>query len=418
MDKTRDLITKFSYLLAIWLTPSNLFYKFFESRAYVNGRLVDYLIPKVYVLDLAVIAFVVVSFINHKKLIKKVDLDKNKLLKALVILLGVLVFRQLFSDQWSLSQHWVVSLIYLARIGLYLLFAFYVMRGWKRLKTITMPDLIITGLFQLTLAIYQFIYQKPLLAYKWLGESKIDLGIGIAQHNFAGVEQVLAYGTTAHPNILAGTVVFFWLWLLKLSQNWPRKNRDKKITLLGLGLLAVLSVIFMTQSITALLGLILALVVWKFQKKISGQQTALFLLSIILLVPILVHFCSLKWDNLSLARRSRLNSAGLRLLINNPLWGTGLMRSTTQIESVQTSPERVRFVQPPHQLIILWLAETGLLGLAIMLLMIKIFNHNQFFHKKNFYMLVFLAVLMSLDHYLLTSNSGLMILVLALFLPG
>ena len=100
--KNKNLLYQFLFGLIIFLIPSNLFFKVLESSAYVNGLLIDYLIPKLYLSDLVIFALFSWWVIDHqktilkkfKKTIKKVVLlsKKNKLIFFLVLAICVFFF--------------------------------------------------------------------------------------------------------------------------------------------------------------------------------------------------------------------------------------------------------------------------------------------------------------------------------------
>lgn len=95
--------------------------------------------------------------------------------------------------------------------------------------------------------------------------------------------------------------------------------------------------------------------------------------------------------------------------------GFGLGTVTTQIEKFSTSREVVRFIQPPHHLGLLWLTETGFFGLIFLLVGMTYLKKKQ----PNIFSAVLLTLLwlipiISLDHYLLTIESGKLLLALVL----
>jgi len=87
--------------------------------------------------------------------------------------------------------------------------------------------------------------------------------------------------------------------------------------------------------------------------------------------------------------------------IHHPFIGVGVQNFTTQVEKYSPSKEVVRFVQPAHNAVLLFFAETGILGLMLVLLLCKLCKHPT-------HVLVFLPLLpiLLLDHYLLTIQSG------------
>jgi hypothetical protein len=92
------------------------------------------------------------------------------------------------------------------------------------------------------------------------------------------------------------------------------------------------------------------------------------------------------------------------MLDSQPLVGVGLNQFTSRVEQYTQIREVVRFVQPVHHLGLLWLAETGLLGLMFLLwVLLEIKN------KKLILPILILLPIAVLDHYLLTQNQGLLL---------
>jgi hypothetical protein len=83
------------------------------------------------------------------------------------------------------------------------------------------------------------------------------------------------------------------------------------------------------------------------------------------------------------------------------------MFATTLKTPFANAGELIRFIQPTHNVPLLLLAETGLLGGVSMYLLAK-----KYLLKTDPAWLVLLAVLVSLDHYLVTQWVGGVLLVL------
>jgi hypothetical protein len=114
-------------------------------------------------------------------------------------------------------------------------------------------------------------------------------------------------------------------------------------------------------------------------------------------------------QNLSLSRRVTLNQAAIAMIDQRPQ-GVGLQAFTTQLERVSQSREIVRFVQPVHHLGLLWLAETGLLGLvALGVGLIYLKRAQPTWLTGVILAAIWLLPVASLDHYLLTIQTGLLL---------
>ena len=101
---------------------------------------------------------------------------------------------------------------------------------------------------------------------------------------------------------------------------------------------------------------------------------------------------------------------------DNLMLGVGLNTFTAKVESYTSNPEVVRFIQPVHHIGYLLVAETGLLGIVLMAsVLILLIRHKKIkdtsLFNKRFLFLSTLPI-MVLDHYLLTNQTGLLLLVL------
>lgn len=388
-----DWIKLFLLFFVIFTLFLNLFYKISLEGAFVQGLLVDYLIPKFYLAEIFLIPLVAISLGSLKK---------TKLNTGFCFLLLLLLLRQLSSNGALAS---FTHLIHLLEIFLF----FSVLKHDPLFQTKKAEKFIGSGLlavitFQSLLAIYQFISQKSLLAYQFFGETNLQDLANISRAQFFFGERLLPYGTLAHPNILAGVVVILSILIFNKSNNagWL------KILLTTNALL----IIFLTQSLSALLtlGLFFSyLLIDKFKNK----KLVIFLIYyfFLLFLPYLLskNFAT-ELDNNSIKRRVVLNQASLEMFQDNPIFGVGINNFTLNIEKYLPSAksgEIVRFVQPAHHLLFLILAEGGLLLLLILFLLIRQSQIDKFYQKT-----MILLAIASLDHYLLTQFSGLGLLAL------
>jgi len=389
-----ELIKLFLFFFVIFTCSINLFYKISLEGAYVRGLLVDYLIPKIYLVELFLIPFLVMEL---------KQLQKIKVNIYLCFLVLVLLGRQL------LSQSPLAAFVHLVHVTELVLF-FSVVRldplfKDKIAEKFGVGAMLSAIIFQSLLAIYQFIFQKSLLAYKFLGETNLMDLTNISKAQFFFSERILPYGATPHPNILAGVVVILSMLVINKIKNF------KLIQLLLIG--NALLIIFLTQSISALLTLGLFLfyqILNKFNKKIKIKKlliVLLFYLFLILLPYLLGRFATISTRQNSVDRRVILNQASLEMFKHQMLFGVGINNFTLNLETYSTNQETVRFIQPVHHLLFLTLSEGGLLLLIIFFLLIKQSNIKNFYTKS-----IILLALAGLDHYLFTQFSGMSLLVL------
>ncbi len=384
---------------AIFLAPLNLFIKWGESHAYVGGIFSDYLVNKLWLAEIPVLLIAVWW------LPKKIIANRQKIIqfakKYWWLFLGLLIFvaRQFFSILPTASWWYLLKVIEL------LIFAACLKEILPKVdRRLIEYVLLITVIFQFGVGLLQFINQQPLFDYHILGETQFTGSINVAKASFTDGETSLAYGTTAHPNILAGVVTILGLLWLEI-----RLLANKKPQWLELVVVAIIAVtLFITQSYSALLATSLFLLIKTFPS--VAKQPKPLAWSIGLLIPLLLIFLTTQTNDQSIFRRAFLNAHAVSLVAEQPLFGTGLNNFTTTLDQV-THPELVRFIQPAHNVFLLILAETGLLGL---LLIWQALRAGRLIIPTAW--LVLLITLLSLDHYLVTQWVGGVLLALAVII--
>jgi len=385
--------------LVIFLIPSNLFLKLWENNAYVNGLLVDYLIPKLYLSDIFIISLLTIWIVAEKKLYD----FKTLRLSTASFLVFLFIARQFF------TINNIASLYYLAKIFEFSLF-FIFLKNHKKLLATSHYALATSLVFQSLLAIYQFVFQKSLFGFWFFGETNLNNYAGIAKGVFNGVEKILPYGTTAHPNILAG---FLAVGIMALPLLTRRGIRGR-----GFVLILASIALLLTQSWSAWLVLLLYLtsafanarhplscVLRRMpERPRRGGWGVRLIVTLFVLSPILIYFFAQRFpQHTSLTRRDYLNQISIKMFFHHPILGVGLNNFTARVEDYGFLKETNRFIQPVHNGLLLILSETGILGIIIFLIASRKFSilNSQF--------LVILP-LFFLDHYLLTSQTGLLLL--------
>jgi O-antigen ligase len=399
--KKKPLSKIYTFLICsiVFLIPSNLFLRLNTSSAYVNGLLVDYLIPKLYLSDIFILILLLLWLIkvinNKKKLVLK-----SSQLYPLSILVSLIVVRQIFTP-YPLAAAWY--LFKLIEIGLLVWF----LSTHKKLlkKSIIYFTLIFTILFQSSLALWQFLTQRSLLGFTFFGEPNLSNSIGLVKDIWWNTGRVLPYATTAHPNILGGVLAIFNLTLIKLVLSTEKKWLK---VLTSLTIILATLVIVLTQSISAILTLIIGSILIT-RKKIDFTMSLFCGTIFFILTPLLIGLAAahLKNDD-SLTRRAYLQTAALNITLDKPILGSGLNQFTARVEEYSDNQEIVRFVQPVHHVGLLWLTETGLLGILLIWALNKKLRI-----KKIVLPLLILLPIATLDHYLLTQQTGLLLFIFA-----
>ena len=410
-------IQSFLLFLVIILIPSNLFLKFVYPGAYVHGILVDFLLPKLYISDFPIIALLTLWAVTTKipKVVKRIA--------SILFLFSIVhfVFATLSSPSTILSTAWFV-----AKLFEMFLFTCWLIEHRSLLKKRMIVVAVCTMLLiQTLLAIYQNITQHQLFGYWFLGEPTLSVLPQIAKTDLPGLVRILPYGTTPHPNILAGISIAA-VGLLVYAGTTP--------LLIALAFLNAMLIISLTHSLSALIALVLGIAtVFYIIRAKSKRKTKIercTALGIGILCVITLGFLSIPALNSlmlnspqtssilnspSMVRRAQLEQIAMKAFLSSPLGGVGLNRFTTEMERFGTISANTKFLQPTHNIPLLYLAETGLIGVFFFILLFKVVHE---YYSANFFGFCFLfiplSVLFSLDHYLFTLQQGQLILVFAL----
>lgn len=382
------MLSQLLFGLLILFLPSNLAYHFYPSTALVQGVLVDYLIPKLYLTDIFILGIIVISF--QFSVSKKLITDNW----LLITFFSITLIRGLLTP-YPLAAFWFwLKLVEMS------LFVWWLRHHLKlyAISYMLYAALPLAVFWQSVLAIAQWFKQGSIMGYWFLGEPVFSLATpGIAKISLWGNLKVLPYGTTPHPNVLAGfiAVSLVIIWLNSKS------NLSKYITSV-VGTFAL----FLTQSLSAWIALIIAM----FSSNKSRVLAFLFILFIILNTKYLIL------DTESLSRRLQLNLAAIKIWADHPLFGVGLNQFTASLSSLQPIDPTLRFFQPVHNIYLLLLSETGLIGFVILCIVFwKTFFKNYSLIANRYSLPIIMLMLIGLvDHYPLTLQTGQLLLAISL----
>lgn len=391
--------------LVIFLAPTNFFLNISETFAYVTGLRSDYLIIKLFLSEIimgAVIGYYLLRFTSVKK-----SLSQLRAHLPLICLIVIVTVLQLLSSLPIIGLATLTS--WLVIIACMLI----AQRTHFLTSSIFNISLCLTLLFQSTVGILQFFRQSSLFGYYFLGETTLSSFAGVSKQIFFGVEVILPYGTTAHPNILAGYITVYLVMIL-FSHDFTRSVVKK-------GMLVLSTIcLLLTSSLSAWFSLGIALIYKHLQPlfhKISHIQ--LFGLTVLMLTvfPLIIHLAATQTQEPSIQRRAYLQLAAVQSLVHQPL-GTGLGQFVLYLEEYTQNPEAVRFLQPVHHVPLLAITELGWVGSgALALWILWLFKRKKYNTVRLLYLGLLLALLspiMSLDHYLWSMVPGRILLVLTI----
>lgn len=383
MSKLKRIEYGLLFLTLLFL-PTQLGKHFWPDFSFVYSLPIDYLSPTVYFWD------ILVGLLFFIFLLRKGHINQLALNLAFFFILtqGVSLFgsANLGAGFVRLEQYLIACLfgVYLASSKL------------KEIKSVIFWGLTLALLGESVLAILQFI-KGGTLGFWILGERTFSLSTpGIAKFDFYGLQFLRPYGTFPHPNVLAGFMIIIALLLSKWRRPAPA------IFLAGL-------IVLLTVSRVAIItGLGSAFFLLKKKGRI------LLLLAVLLMLPILyTRFSSaFNFDALSFIRREEQAEIATAMWLQSPLLGKGL-NNFIPAASDQLLAGPSRFLQPVHNIFLLALAETGLVGLSGFLILIgfpifMLFKRYSILYTQ-YSILTIWAVIIFLglfDHYFLTLPQG------------
>ena len=368
--------------LVLLFFPTQLGKHFWPPLSFVYSLSVDYLSPTIYFWDLLVVLLITV-FIASGKPINKLALN--------IFLLFILSQIISLIPYQSLGLNLGAGLVRAEQYLISGLFGIYIAsKNVHKVKFIFIWGLGLAILGQSILAILQFL-KEGTIGLWILGERTFSLTTpGIAKFDFYGREFLRPYGTFPHPNVLAAFMLVSAILIL-----WFKKT--EKILALIAGIPILLSV-----SRAAILAGFIA-----FLFLLEKKGRILLLLAVLILLPILyIRFSSvLNFDNISLLRREQLSEVAIRIFLTSPLIGVGLNNFIPAFSNdVLVGPSR--FLQPVHNVFLLSLAETGVIGFLGFLGQIGFAIWKV--RKERTLLLIWLVIIFlgMFDHYFLTLPQG------------
>ncbi|MCL4353706.1 O-antigen ligase family protein [Patescibacteria group bacterium] len=405
------------YLILLFL-PTQLGKHFWPHFAIIRGIRVDYLSPTLYFTDLLIIllflAVAAEGILLKKKEIKVYAARLFSLPFVLFIL--ILIIGILFSKSRPAGAYGLFRFLEFWFFGV---FAAGFIKTKKRLKTIVFI-FSLGVIFEGTLSVLQYLNQGSLggILY-FLGERYFNGQTpGIANASINGALFLRPYATFPHPNVLAAYLLLSMILLifgLRLYASYPVKIFLSAAAAIGsFSLLLTLSraAIFLWFAFLLFYGFRLS------RKKIKGGLKIFYfffvfaLVFFILVSPLRFRFSNLSLSSQSIVGREVLDQDAFLMFVKHPLFGVGLNNYFINMPQGEENPTFL--FQPPHNIFLLILSETGILGLAFSLWFIaKTYRKISAKTEKDgkilnlgFLLLSAVLVLGMFDHYFLTLEQG------------
>lgn len=398
-------LEKILLFLAILFLPTQLGKHFWPEFSFVYSLPIDYLSPIIYFWDLLIIPLCIV-FILRGSHINRLALN----------LFFFFILTQSFS-LFSNSQDIGIGLVRLEQYLIAGLFGVYLAsskESWMR--PVTFWGLVLSILGESFLAVAQFL-KTGTLGFWIFGERSFSISTpAISKFDFYGMEFLRPYATFPHPNVLAGFMLLGAMVLTSAKSLWQKPTKkdleiflaqsQTRMVVLGTIMLASLVILLTMSRVVITAGFIFATVAL-----IRNRSRILLLIAVIFLMPVLyTRFSSLvNFDNLTFVRREELSWIAIKIWSPSPLFGVGLNNFIPAASDLLLSGPS-RFLQPVHNIFLLTLAETGIVGLVGLVVLIGYPIFQIFKLPPRSYPVLFvwgaIVFLGMFDHYFLTLPQG------------
>jgi len=411
----QDKVSVFFFYLLILFLPTQLGKHFLTDFSFVKGLRIDYLSPTLYFTDVLILGIFLFSFKKTiKELVKK---HAKKLLVSQLIFLFLIV-GIINSINYQAGLYIFIKLIEYVYLGIFTVINF------KQINKQILLFLFGAGiLFESSLAFFQYLNRGSFQGlFYFLGERAFNGQTpGIANASINGSLILRPYATFAHPNVLAGYLNLALIFFLYFGK---KANARLKLVVIIFALVGI----FISFSRAGILALVLNLFIYFcitiFEKYKKGKSNPRYLVFLLVTISSLVflllfaqgnsliaqRFSGLKLSDESVLQRSFFIQQAVEMFLKNPVFGVGLGNYINNLGRTFISHDQL---QPVHNILLLILAETGIFGLGIFILILIKF----LLRIKNVYCLLFffsLVMLGSFDHYLPTLQQGQILITLVI----
>ncbi len=385
----------FIFLFLIFL-PTQLGKHFFFDFSYISGIRVDYLAPTLYVTDILVLLLIM---LNIKTVITSF-LQKKVLMVFFLLLLTVL-----FAQNQLVSIYRYIKLFELAGV-------FFILRKNKPPIKILLSAFTIGGVFELSLAVAQFVSKHSLQGiFYFFGERPLSLSMpGIAKASLQGIEILRPYATFSHPNSLGGFYLLLYFFVLTRQTINGSLIKPGTVWYLAKNLLLLVSTILVFLSFSKIaIGTYLFLnIIYLWKSPLRKHCTFCFVSRILVISIVSLLFFQAHADPLTVQKRVILIENAVTLIKQHPVIGVGLGNYIAA--SGQFSAKYLDLLnQPVHNVMLLLLSELGIVFVVILL--IAFYKEIKSFIQKFPYIVVVILITGFFDHYWLTLQQNIFLLI-------
>ncbi len=410
-------IHKTFFYILLALLPTQLGYHWWPSWALVLGRRIDYLSPTLYVTDILIILLLVAWCIDQYKNfsfflprrqagISHFSFKQKHFQLAIVKLLligGAVVLNIYYAANRMVALFAWIKILELVALGA------YIVKTKPKFEHVIF-FLSIGILYSSLIAIIQFLLQHSIGGMFWfLGERTFSAETpGIAQISVCFPDRLncplilRAYATFPHPNVLGGFLAITLPLLIFNFQfsifNQAKKFSIFKTTTIILGIVALILTFSRSAWVVAVLSG--AYIIFKNKRRLFFP---------VLLFAVLIIFFIGKtfgFQDESIVVREQLNAAAVAMFRASPVTGNGLGNFLVRLPDYLVS-RAIYFLQPAHNIYLLMLSETGIIGCTIFLWVLWKAEKNIFRKFSMYHLSLFTVLVLGLvDHYFLTLQQG------------
>jgi len=398
------------YLLILLLLPTQLGRHFWPSFSYISGVRVDYLSPTLYITDVLILLLLFLVFIKSSRNGTLKNIKKQKKLVIHLVLVSIFVIMNIvFSRNPMVAIYGTLKLFEFIFFGI---FSFYKIPKVKKEVLVSLFSATVIG--ESIIGIFQYVKQSSVggLLY-FLGERTFNGQTpGIANISIDGELILRAYGTFSHPNVFAGFLLLF-LVLILFNLKLRKIIGALYICALTIGSIALL----LTFSRIAIVLWVISVFIF-ILSKIKMSLFKRVLVSVIILIsliassifytPFYLRFFQSSPTEDSFVIREKLVMKSFEKVKESPIIGAGL----NNYFSGFISSENVFLLQPVHNIFLLILVQTGIVGIIYSLWFLyktclKVFKKKLLYLKLLFFYIIILGLF---DHYFLTLQQGQLLL--------
>ncbi len=381
------MLEKAVFQALVFLFPTQLALHFWPNWAHIFGIRVDYLSPAIYLTDILIGLIFIFWIKNRPKISQKLIIWGMAFL--LFIVLNIYFSQNVFLTTFRWLK--IIEVVFLS---------FYIStrKNFKLKKWIIQP-LALSVIFFSLIGIFQFLFQRTIggMLYYFGERSFSSATPGIALVELFGRNFLRIYSTFSHPNSLGGYLAASLILFL----SFGHKSKTEKVAIVFCLLGIILSF-----SLGTYLGLFLVGIIYLFREKI--QKKGIFLIfGGIILFSLFLPFLSRSFlmemfvNNKTIMERLVLAEISQGIFLKHPILGAGLNNF------LPISNE----LQPVHNIFLLILAETGIIGFFIFIFLL--FKYTQYLLERGKWKIIilFLFILITglVDHYWITLQQNLLL---------